>query len=325
MEQSKKKRKKRSYSAKKAYGFKVSGQTVPETTNTEAVEAKQKSNSNATTAEAEDDYVFESRKFVSDTMSRWCKDLLELPVYKDIARLCKNIRILDFRTDTILYQEDGLKDRGDIVYDILVVLAKELDGDSVLKIIEDNYYNYVTPGNGEVDTAEQLKAFFSNVKLPADCGTVRIIKCIQQEMISPGVKALRERIYSKFPYKDIKGTWEIYIEILATCVILVHTKWEQSHDSSNESYFKFQWELRLVFGRPFEATINIIDYEFHPGVPVEKQVRIKKLMSPFLPQKVEYTRVWKKAISEFNIHMDLPRLGQNLVIYSETGLSLIHI
>ena len=41
----------------------------------------------------------------------------------------------------------------------------------------------------------------------------RVLKCIQQEIICPAVMELRTDVYPLFPYKDIKGTWYVRVEL----------------------------------------------------------------------------------------------------------------
>lgn len=42
---------------------------------------------------------------------------------------------------------------------------------------------------------------------------VRILKCINQEILFPAVMTLRANIYEQFPFKDVKGGWNVVVNL----------------------------------------------------------------------------------------------------------------
>ena len=48
-------------------------------------------------------------------------------------------------------------------------------------------------------------------KVPNSFKIVQIIKCVNQEMPVAAIAAMKQRIGSKAPYKDIRGTWHIEV------------------------------------------------------------------------------------------------------------------
>lgn len=76
---------------------------------------------------------------------------------------------------------------------------------------------------------------------------VKLLKCINQEMLSPGVMNLRATIYEKFPFKDIKGGWSVVIMISEKEYRVTHVKKEQSYETKDEGQFTFEWIVDIPF------------------------------------------------------------------------------
>jgi len=103
-------------------------------------------------------------------------------------------------------------------------------------------------------TSEILKEFFADIedlKLEEQWKFLNVLKTVNQEAIAPCVAKMRELIYEQFPYKDVKGSWRISIDITKSSAIVHHRKKEQSH---KENFFSFFWQLKIEY--PFLLNPN---------------------------------------------------------------------
>lgn len=94
--------------------------------------------------------------------------------------------------------------------DILLILATKLGDQAVVEAINTKYSEFVKP-NG--DLSEQLLQLFGCGAFVEQSPTVKVLKCINQEIVYPAVMVLRKIMYDKFPYKDVKGGWRVSITL----------------------------------------------------------------------------------------------------------------
>ena len=59
--------------------------------------------------------------------------------------------------------------------------------------------------------SEQLSSFFASGPFTDHSPVVKVLKCINQEIIYPAVMSIRSQLYEKFPYKDVKSGWRVSI------------------------------------------------------------------------------------------------------------------
>jgi len=129
-----------------------------------------------------------------------------------------------------------------------------------------------------------------------------VLRCWNQDVLRPAVMKIRSIIYPMFPYKDVKGSWNISIQLekvqdeenyddeeedghqdhlLSFDTILIHhTRCEQTHTNEFGKSFRFRWQCTFVFDRLMTALQNVrltvLDLEFEhdlfdEGVVVEKE------------------------------------------------------
>ncbi len=71
---------------------------------------------------------------------------------------------------------------------------------------------------------------------------VRVLKCINQEVLAPPVLKMKMEIHKHLAYKDVRGHWTVSVRLKADDWIYVtHMKREQSHDATPENHFEFTW------------------------------------------------------------------------------------
>lgn len=91
-----------------------------------------------------------------------------------------------------------------------------------------------------------------------------VLRCIHQEIIFPVVMKIRQTVYEMFPYKDVKGSWNIYVVLVEdkqgggvgkgiSDVHVFHTKKEQSHDPNPNAHFEFEWAMALTLSPTFDS------------------------------------------------------------------------
>ena len=163
----------------------------------------------------------------------WSRNLSRLPVHKDLARLSNNIEILDedgltvslmtlptchrqysltFRAFSQIYKEPENSEvpGHQSAREILTILASKLKDKPMIEAIDSKFSEFVKP-NG--DLSEQLLQFFGSGAFEEGSPTVKVLKCINQEIVYPAVMVLRNLMYEKFPYKDVKGGWRVVISL----------------------------------------------------------------------------------------------------------------
>jgi len=86
-------------------------------------------------------------------------------------------------------------------------LRGEVFADFVSSVYDDMIPNHCG------DLAAKMNNFLRSGVMSEEGKLARVLKCIQQEIICPAVMSLRTDVYPKFPYKDLKGTWYVRVEL----------------------------------------------------------------------------------------------------------------
>lgn len=84
-----------------------------------------------------------------------------------------------------------------------------------------------------------LKIFQSNC-IPPESRTCRVLKTVQQEVVSAAYDQLRKIVYTQFPFKDVRKSWKIQVEIGTERVTVMHRKSEQSHAAEPSKTWSFE-------------------------------------------------------------------------------------
>lgn len=281
----------------------------------------------------------EDRVLLASLLAIWRKPLKDLPTAKDLPRLGQGMRFLDSFGDEVGRVEEKA---GNARTALMVIshLAQLLDAKRAPKIVRDleNLLGVRMDGDtieasqeAEADVAGQLLEYFvqsaeGTVSLSYEGKLARMLKAIQQEMISPVVKRLRSAIYGNVPFKDRRGTWKICLQSLEDgSWILSHFKQEHAHSYEESEYFWFEWALRLHFNPEvtrFSANYCITDYGFGEQVPDEYQNTIKSHLRPFTSRLKLYRAIWRKPDLSNSIAKSWERLAMHLTIQSEAGETL---
>ena len=240
-----------------------------------------------------------------DYMLIWRRPLHRLPVHKDVPRLLKGLLVVG-PDGAEIFREDGSVRPSEprtiiaAIRRLALTLARAVDTQSVVDLIESQFDTYVPQDTGDV--AGALRHFLLESGVPEGALFVQIFKAIHQEIIFPAVMSLRTSIYGQMPYKDLKGEWKVRIDIRPTSIHVWHLKWEQTHELDPAEYFKFCWALDMAFDRRMRAmqsaTLNVADYAFGPTTTEERERNVERALRPWLAPGTLYKRVWASLGSE---------------------------
>jgi len=234
-------------------------------------------------------------------LQMWRRPLHRLPVHKDVPRLLKGVVVLGPHGEDIFRPESGeaaaRPSQMDQLRSLFLGLSRALDSAAVVELVESRFGDFVpAASSGSGDVAMQLRAFLLESGLPEEALSVQVLKCVHQEMLFPAVSALRNSIYTIFPYRDVRGEWRVHIEIGADKITVAHKKWEQTHADDPRLFFKFRWCVSLVFDRRMRslqgATVHVLDFSFGPETSDDQKHRLQALLKPWLAPGVLYKQIW---------------------------------
>jgi len=233
---------------------------------------------------------------LKEVQAKWNQPLAKLPAHVDLPRLGKKIEISHngvvvwVAEDTIerLLLEEQIKPEGsndtpanssnddtnnnsnnsntlkrrelsssvnDLLFNILLAIATPLETPEMIAKLKSEFPKCFPEEKANSDAGRRLANFF-DAAVGDDSKLAKVLKASNQSVVSPAVVRLKSALSSKFPYKDIRGGWRLYIEITdEKNVVVRHTKLEQSFD---EESFKFQWQFEMMFDCTSPDTNSII-------------------------------------------------------------------
>jgi len=98
-------------------------------------------------------------------------------------------------------------------------------------------------------------------------------------------------VKQEYPFRDLKGSWHVRIQLSPTSVIISHIKRERSHEEPGSDYFEFSWLLSVFFDAKvenFHTEVKIIDYFWSDTIKEETKLALREAWYPFvsLPKKL---------------------------------------
>jgi len=171
------------------------------------------------------------------------------------------------------------------------------------------------------DFSQSLQIFFSQLKQQRfPLRMMQLIKCIQQEMPYPAFTLMRDII--KLPFKDVPGTWKIFIVFGDKQISVIHQKQQQAQEFNAERKFWFEWKMALQFSddlSTFSPSLLITDFDFDPEVTDTFKSEVVSAFRPLLSSTVQYYRIWKRPPSELNLASELSQMIRQTVISDVDG------
>jgi len=221
-----------------------------------------------------------------------------LPVHVDIPRLAKKIIIYGDgelvhkpQEDTALNNSSGnlfadLSRQDNTIKEIILTLSKWLgDSQEQQESISTKYASFFGTG----DPSLSLNEFIEHV-VGVDSSVVKVLKACNQSILAPGVLKLKVAVGNQFPFKDVRGSWRIEIQIESDKLSVTHLKRERSFEDESSEYFEFAWTLRIVYDRQLtrvlEVQLYIDDILFGDKMDTSKRRKIREVISAFWRTKL---------------------------------------
>jgi len=239
----------------------------------------------------------EHGKLSDSIQTRWEKPFQSLPVNVDIPRLVRKISVLSNGNRIFSVTEDAIPDptlspsnprqETVIIRDFLLTLSLAL-GDSIERqeTLKERFVEFFGR-NG--DASVFLLEFLDKV-VGGDSAVVKVLKACNQSILAPGVLKLKFGVGNHFPFKDVRGSWHITVDVFPDSVCVTHTKSEKSMDEQPSLYFEFNWTMKIEFDRDLThvigASLFIDGVEFGDGVQPRTKETILQVMKKFARQKL---------------------------------------
>jgi len=213
----------------------------------------------------------------------------KLPVAVDIPRLGRKTDIYDGenllvqggadRYDSPDDENELFKRRVDLMYDIWITIARLVNEDPT--VIDQHLRSYLD--NGEIGL---YLGNFIRDHCSDDNKVIKLLKVCNQSILASAVLRMKQVVGNDWPYKDLRGGWNVIIKREGNTISVTHSKQEQSWETSNkyaEQHFSFVWDFRIVFDlnvdKMVDASITISKMDFVETVPLDTR---KKIIACFL-------------------------------------------
>lgn len=191
----------------------------------------------------------------------WKRKFVELPVSKDLPRLCKNVIIYD--KEEVLHKHND-EDFLQLLFLIFLTLTKKT------KDFKNPYkeFEVLTFENfqKEVDIADnQTINQFVTKHYEESSKTIQILKLLNQSLIAPAVTQIKQVLLGKLEYKDVQGSWVVEIFCLDQKYKVIHKKKEQVIKKVNNKYenlYQFQWSLNIEL-KELETGLEVDNISVH--------------------------------------------------------------
>lgn len=250
------------------------------------------------------------KRSLDSLQSIWERPLGQLATHKDLARLC-NTMVIQTESGSVLHQVHG---SGLVLAEDILSSLVKLNEPEYLPTLQKCFQENINP-NGDVST-EMKRLFCDKFKDVNFCATktAALLRGVNQEIVYPVIRELRDTFYEKFPFKDIRGTWKVGITRTTEGNIIVsHYKQEQSY--STEDGFTFHWQLNLKFNDDFtgftpEYYISYVNFQ---GATNHT---LLKAMNPYFHRATQYRNIWMKEDKSTvrSIANSLPRIAEGSII-----------
>jgi hypothetical protein len=227
----------------------------------------------------------------NELVGKWKRPLAKCSVGSDLPRLIAKILVIDARGHTLYKcREDRKK-----IYlaremnMFLRCMAQQLESTKDAKAIEKSFRDYFTVearSEASTDIIKETGLFVSEVLGESSVVTSLLKITASQGIISPAWVRLKLFILAKFPFKDARKGWRVYIIFEPFFVTICHIKKEMSSEEMAGSRpFEFTWELKMVFDRKLEQMIEcslvISELSISDDMPSDRQLSLTEVLKPW--------------------------------------------
>jgi len=218
-------------------------------------------------------------RWVDDTKEIWARKIDDLPVHMDVPRLGAKLRIL--REGEKITREESIDletlAKPQLVYEVLLTMVEGIEEEEeVAQKIKDEFFNYVN-SDGSGDISMQLLSFLKEI-LTKETKIGRVLKACHQKIVFPAFYSIKSAVYDEMPFKDLRGTWVMSVDVRSGGGIFVnHRKRQRSKAGNAEDApeFSFEWQLSLQFDQDVnelkEVKVDILSLEVADWLDDEKR------------------------------------------------------
>jgi len=189
-------------------------------------------------------------------IAMWNKEIDDLPVCKDIPRLCRRVTVrplqgpLYYEPSVVGADEEASNKRAvELTRDVILAVVQALQGSTRTEELRPQLTLIAEEASETIEPETLVRRMLSTVG--DDSSPVRLLKTIHQDIVGHCTYQLKQHITSRFMTKDVRTPegWRIGISFLEDGVQVSHTRREQSIDpgGSKLNHWEFEWELRLLF------------------------------------------------------------------------------
>ena len=183
----------------------------------------------------------------------WSENCHNLPVNTDVPRLIRRVTMIGRDREILFSAKAENVGKGNIPTATLIVLmvkklAEILESDEKADSIaqeSDRLFEKVTE---QMDLQDWMKDLLNAVG--TDSKTVKVVKCINQNVVLQGVWKLKVGVTKNFMTRDVKTEdgWQIIIT-LADYIQVKHARREQSVDlhGDTNNHWEFDWDISMTF------------------------------------------------------------------------------
>ncbi|XP_049848734.1 uncharacterized protein LOC126316680 [Schistocerca gregaria] len=134
-----------------------------------------------------------------------------------------------------------------------------------------------------------MRSWLENTKLPSSSRFFKLLGCLNQQSISPGVIRLRNSLYDKYPYKDVPGGWKVKILVQENGYSIVHEKSEQSYNQAPTHSFSLNWAFTIKFSPYFSnvwAGFQVTGWNCGPDMSPELRKDFEAIVVQHTPPQI---------------------------------------
>ncbi|KAL7714194.1 Ras guanine nucleotide exchange factor glfB-like C-terminal domain-containing protein [Entamoeba marina] len=223
------------------------------------------------------------------------------PIAGDLPRLLKHLSVVrevsDGNYDTIFPTEElEEKANSNVVHageclQVIKCIANLLEGEAQATKVE-------TEWNATIDNDEDMsvqKTFLMKIlkqifveqgPYKENSPVIIFLKAINQKIIASSTMRLKIVCGNLF-FKDSQPMfWEVAVILVSDRIYLIHYRKQETTSKKADEYFRFLWELRLVFSMDMthleEVMMGVSCIEFNPETKDEVKENVTSTLKPIL-------------------------------------------
>ena len=183
----------------------------------------------------------------------------KMAIHSDLPRLARNFEVVDIdgRPALELEAEDS---NAACCLKVLCALARVLHpaGSETEQRIRERW----APEETE-DKADYILRFIHQV-LGVESRVVRILRACNQAVLAPFVTRIKLGLGEALAHNSTRNSWKIHIRVHPDCVLVTHTKREQSAPATESAFghFEFEWSVEYTLD---SELITFADVSFNLG------------------------------------------------------------